>query len=135
MSKRRVWFLADRPAKSTVIRKTILAVASVLSVGGTPLGSAQNSNSQQAFDNIARRQQLDLEERKIALEEKRLYLSTLEHSQLTEEKAHEISVWLLKNLKDYPKGNKAKHIEDDLKLLTETLATLRKSDTPPQPSK
>jgi hypothetical protein len=80
-------------------------------------------------DAINARRALDLEQRKIELEERGLYLSTLEHSQITEEKTHEISLWILRNLKDYPQGKKAKHADEDVKLLVETIATLRKPNS------
>jgi hypothetical protein len=67
---------------------------------------------------------LALESRKLELEEKRLYLSTLQGSRITEEKARALSVWILRNLKDYPQGKKAKHSEEDARLITQALAAL-----------
>ncbi len=94
-----------------------------------------NESQRDRWDAEARSRQLDIEERKVALEERRLYLATLERSQISEEKARSISVWVLQNLKDYPQGKKAKHLEEDIKLLIETISTLAKWDITPQVSK
>ena len=69
-----------------------------------------------------------LEYRKLELEEKRLYLSTLQGSRITEEKAREVSAWILRNLRDYPQGKRAKHAEEDMKLIIEAIASLQKSN-------
>ena len=68
----------------------------------------------------------ELEYRKLELEEKKLYLSTLRGSRITEEKARELSAWILRNLKDYPQGKKAKHTEEDTKIIIEAIAALQK---------
>jgi hypothetical protein len=68
----------------------------------------------------------ELEYRKLELEEKKLYLSTLQGSRITEEKARELSAWILRNLKDYPQGKKAKHAEEDIKIIIEAIASLQK---------
>ncbi|HKD04568.1 MAG TPA: hypothetical protein VKB79_01585 [Bryobacteraceae bacterium] len=69
-----------------------------------------------------------IELRKLQLEEKRLYLSSLQGSRITEAKAREASEWILRNLKDYPQGKKAKHTDEDLTLLVETIMALQKSN-------
>lgn len=70
---------------------------------------------------------LQLEHRKLELEEKKLYLSTLQGSRITEEKAREVvSVWILRNLKGYPQGKKATHAEEDVRVIIEAIASLQK---------
>ena len=70
-----------------------------------------------------------LESRKIDLEEKKLYLSTLQGSRITEEKARELSAWVLRNLKDYPQGKKAKHREEDIRVLIQAIAAALKPNS------
>ena len=69
--------------------------------------------------------QLALEERKLELEEKRIYLAALERTTLSEEKAREVSKWILQHLRGYPQGRKAKNIEEDTRLIAETLFSLK----------
>ena len=76
-------------------------------------------------DAVDRAHKNRLETRKIELEERRLYLSTLQGSRLNEAKAQEVAEWILKNLRDYPQGKRAKNFEQDARLLVEVLATLQ----------
>ena len=89
---------------------------------------AQNNNVRGISDAITQSQNHALEVRKVELEERRLYLSTLQGSRITEEKARVLSLWILQNLKDYPQGKKAKHSEEDITLITETIASILKSN-------
>ena len=77
---------------------------------------------------VEQRRNYDLEVRKIELEERRLYLSLIQSSRISEAKAREVGEWILKNLKDYPQGKKAKNFEEDVRLLVETIASLQKQN-------
>jgi hypothetical protein len=112
----------------------ITAVAPILCLQGqnqnvqqvtVPCSPTATQQIQEASKN---RQNYDIALRKIALEEKRLYLASLQGSRITEEKTRELSEWILRNLKDYPQGKKAKHADEDTRLLIEALASLQKSN-------
>jgi len=81
-----------------------------------------------ASENIYRSQIVQLESQKLALEERKVYLASLRGSRITEEKAREISLSILKNLKDYPRGKKAKHMDEDVAFLVETIASIQKTN-------
>ena len=68
---------------------------------------------------------LGIEMRRLRMEERRLYLSSIHDSQLTEERALAISNWILRNLKDYPQGKKAKHMQEDSELLAEVMLNIK----------
>jgi hypothetical protein len=67
-----------------------------------------------------------LEYRKLELEEKRIYLQTLENAKISEEKAREISKFVLARLRGYVQGKRAKQYEEeDTRLLVEVLSSLK----------
>jgi hypothetical protein len=103
---------------------TLLALFCVLFLAVVTAGTQE---SQQVFNNIYAQQKLALERQKLQIEQQRLYLAALAGSPVTEDRAREIGAWILKNLKDYPQGPTAKHRADDLKTLTEIVATVAKS--------
>jgi hypothetical protein len=105
--------------------RTVLLVAIV-----TPIIClrGQNQSTRQIQEGIKNHQNYEIEMRKIELEERRLYLVSLQGSRITEAKAREVSEWILRNLKDYPRGKKAKHADEDLRFLIEAIAALQKSN-------
>lgn len=74
-------------------------------------------------------QRLVLEERRVELEERKVYIAALNGSPITEDKAREISLMILKTLKDYPQGKKAKHPDKDVRFLVETIASISKNSS------
>lgn len=91
-------------------------------------GSPQNQNQNPCTFIAANEshQRLVLEERRVELEERKVYIAALEGSPITEDKARDISLMILKTLKDYPQGKKAKHADEDVKFLVETIAAINK---------
>lgn len=106
------------------MNKSIFVVVCALVGFATLLADEQSTKVFIDGNNNARAFQL--EERKIALEERKVYLASLQGSKMTEEKATAMSLSILKHLKDYPQGKKARHMDEDVTFLVETLASIQK---------
>ena len=103
----------------------IVATSSLLVIPALTWGS--DVRAQSVSDAYLQGVKLQIELRKVQVEEHRLYLETLQRSKITEEKAREVSASILNGLKDYPPGNKAKHRAEDVDFLTETISTISKA--------
>jgi hypothetical protein len=86
---------------------------------------AQVCNNNSFTDAYLRGQQLELENRRLLLEERKVFLSSFEHSHISQESARDLSNRILDQLQDYPKGKKSGHRPQDVELLMETIATLQ----------
>jgi hypothetical protein len=112
-----------------IVSKPLFYILGIFVVVAFLRGSPQDPCGFVGASNAKR--SLDLEQRKIELEEREVYLTALQGSEMTEEKAREVSLRILQSLKDYPQGKKAKHSAEDVQMLIETLSTLQTSTTAP----
>ena len=88
---------------------------------------AQKTNAEIASDNVYRNQQIQLEQRRLDLQEKQMYLALISQGPMREDKARELGNWILDHLDDYPRRGKARHRDADLMTVVSAIVTASKA--------